>query len=68
MKVTEAERRLFLMSPAEFNAYLAEVKRLEEVEDESERDDLDEMLDEIAADPIALAAYEEALLREVDEQ
>jgi len=35
MKVTEAERRLFLMSPAEFNAYLAEVKRQEEVEDES---------------------------------
>jgi hypothetical protein len=39
MKVTDAERRLFLMSPAEFNAYLAEVKRLEEVEADTESAD-----------------------------
>lgn len=35
MKVTDAERRLFLMSPAEFNAYLALVK------DEVEKDSID---------------------------
>ena len=33
MKVSDAERRLFLMTPAEFNAYLALVK--DEVEQDS---------------------------------
>jgi hypothetical protein len=36
MKVTDMERAIFLMSPAEFNAYLAEVKRRE---DESDSED-----------------------------
>jgi hypothetical protein len=36
MKVSDMERAIFLMTPAEFNAYLAEVKRQEaEADNES---------------------------------
>jgi hypothetical protein len=103
MTISAHERAIFLMSPAEFNAYVESLSGVPQEPTQEEitvkclhcssyayfsfngeqatcagghvidrkgelaRDDLDEMLDEIAADPIALAAYEEALLQEQEE-